>query len=43
LITAVDDTAASLPTIAKATVLEQAKAHHGWTTPPADTGDYGTD
>jgi hypothetical protein len=43
LVTAVNATAASLPALAKATILAQAKAHHGWTTPPADTGDYGTD
>ena len=43
LIAAVDQTAALLPTIARTTVLNEAKANHGWADPAANIGAYGTD
>jgi hypothetical protein len=39
----VDQAAAALPGLTKASILARAKAGGGWATPPANIGDYGTD
>ena len=43
LIGGVDLAASALPTIAKNTILSEAKANHGWANPASDIGAYGTD
>jgi hypothetical protein len=43
LVRGVDETAAALPTTARATVIEGAAANGGWAIPAANLGDYGTD